>query len=48
MDLYDAIEVVEQMLWMIGPNEPPVAFVNDEQLLAIKILLEAARDKAGV
>ena len=41
MDLYEAIEIVDE--WLLYHANP-----DDEVVEAIKICLEAARDKAGV
>lgn len=47
MDLYDAIEIVEAMLSSVGPGSV-VHDLDYEQYEAIRICLEAAKDKAGV
>lgn len=46
MDLYEAIETAEELLayWNRHRSEAP----SDLDMEAIRILLEAARDKAGV
>lgn len=47
MDLYEAIEVVD--MWVRSFGRPDEWGTSAEELLeAIKICLEAARDKAGV
>ena len=47
MDLYDAIEIVENFI-NSGLLYGWGGYLSDETIEAIKICLEAARDKAGV
>ena len=46
MDLYEAIEVVERMIDIDDIQYNPAHTEEEEE--AIKVCLEAARDKAGV
>ena len=46
MDIYEAIEIVERMIDIYDIQYNP-SFTEEEEE-AIKVCLEAARDKAGV
>lgn len=49
MDLYEAIEVVESVLRRLDDGNPTIWTEPGDYIYdAIKICLEAARDKAGV
>ena len=50
MDLYDAIEIIEELVQQAEdqPKRLIIIAPNAYEIEAIKICLEAARDKAGV
>ena len=48
MDLYEAIEVLEKFIDDYNRNPYIVTILVPEDIEAMKICLEAARDKAGV
>ena len=48
MDLYEAIEVLSELVEWADDNEMPIVIHREIEMEAIKICLEAARDKAGI
>lgn len=48
MDLYEAIEVLSDYVTYLCDYDRPFAVPTKEELQAIKICLEAAKDKAGM
>lgn len=48
MDLYEAIEVLENFIDDYDRNPYIVTILGSEDIEAMKVCLEAARDKAGV